>query len=216
MSDTVTYVDDVSLGGESVSSAYDLYLKSKTRLAEAGFKLRKFVTNSTEIREKIKNDEGLAPAANPKEEDLSYAKSSLGTRTSEASEGIHKILGVEWNPRKDVFVFSIEEVAKHMATLQPTKRNVVALTARIFDPLGVLSPVTVRFKVFFQILCEEKIGWDDPFSTELLAEWSHLIKMMQGSTTISIPRCYNPWPFGAAQLVGFCDASAKAYAAVVY
>ena len=40
------YVDDVSRGEGSVSSAYDLYLKSKTRLAEAGFTLRKFVTNS--------------------------------------------------------------------------------------------------------------------------------------------------------------------------
>ena len=69
------YVDDVSLRGESVSSVYELYLKSKSHLAEAGFTLRKFVTNSDEIREKIKNNEGRAPAVvstNPKEEDLSY------------------------------------------------------------------------------------------------------------------------------------------------
>ena len=79
------YVDDVSLGEESVSSAYDLYLKSKTRLAEAGFTLRKFVTNSQELREKIESNEGLSEpvTAHSKEEDLSYAKSSLGTSTSE-------------------------------------------------------------------------------------------------------------------------------------
>ena len=44
------YVDDVSLGSDEVESTYELYLKSKSRLAEAGFKLRKFVTNSEELR----------------------------------------------------------------------------------------------------------------------------------------------------------------------
>ena len=35
------YVNDVSLGSDDVESIYELYLKSKLRLAEAGFKLRK-------------------------------------------------------------------------------------------------------------------------------------------------------------------------------
>ena len=81
--------------------------------------------------------------AHSKEEDLSYAKSSLGTSTSETPEEIHKILGVAWNPKRDELVFDLKEVTKHMVSLQPTKRNVVGLTARFFDPLGVLSPVTV-------------------------------------------------------------------------
>lgn len=38
-----SYVDDVSFGSENVESTYELYLKSKSRLAEA---VRKFVTNS--------------------------------------------------------------------------------------------------------------------------------------------------------------------------
>ena len=58
-----------------------------------------------------------------------------------------------------MFVFNITEVARHMDTLQPTKRNIVFMTVCFFDPLGVLSPVTVGFKVFFQALCKEKIGW---------------------------------------------------------
>ena len=89
------YIDDISLGGESVSSAYDMYLKSQTRLAEAGFTLRKFVANSNEIRGKMKNNEGPAPVpifTNPKKEDLSYVKSSLGVSTAESSEEIwHRV-----------------------------------------------------------------------------------------------------------------------------
>ena len=53
------YVDDVSLGSADVESTYDLYLKSKTRLAEAGFRLRKFVTNSSDLYHRIQLNEGL-------------------------------------------------------------------------------------------------------------------------------------------------------------
>lgn len=40
------YVVDVSIGSDNAESTYELYLNSKSRLAEAGFKLRKFVTYS--------------------------------------------------------------------------------------------------------------------------------------------------------------------------
>ena len=40
------YVDDVSYGTDDADSAYELYKKSKQILAEGGFNLRKFVTNS--------------------------------------------------------------------------------------------------------------------------------------------------------------------------
>ena len=46
------------------------------------------------------------------------------------------------------------------ANLKPKKRDIVSLTSRIFDPMGILSPVTIRFKVLFQKICVSKIGWD--------------------------------------------------------
>lgn len=36
---SLIYVDGMSLGSSDVESTYELYLKSKSRLAEAGFKL---------------------------------------------------------------------------------------------------------------------------------------------------------------------------------
>jgi hypothetical protein len=61
-----------------------------------------------------------------------------------------------------------------MVDTEPTKRNVVSMTARFFDPLGIVSPVTVLFKMFFQQLCEVKLGWDDPLKGGLLKEWNRL------------------------------------------
>ena len=35
------------------------------------------------------------------------------------------------------------------------------LLSRFFNPLGILFPVTIPFKMFFQQLCEARVGWDD-------------------------------------------------------
>ena len=51
------YVDDLSSGGDTDEEAYELYIKSKVRLAEGGFNLRQFVTNSTELRKQIQDNE---------------------------------------------------------------------------------------------------------------------------------------------------------------
>lgn len=43
------YVDDFTFGAGSVDEAFKLYVKSKQCLAEAGFNLRKFASNSTDF-----------------------------------------------------------------------------------------------------------------------------------------------------------------------
>lgn len=46
------YVDDLNMGGDTDEEAYQMYIKSKLRLAEGGFNLRKFVTNSADLKGK--------------------------------------------------------------------------------------------------------------------------------------------------------------------
>ena len=45
------YVENVCVGADDVELFFDCYLKLKFQLPEAGFKLWKFVTNSTELRD---------------------------------------------------------------------------------------------------------------------------------------------------------------------
>ena len=85
--------------------------------------------------------------------------------------------------------------------------------------LGVVSPVTILFKMLFRRLCEAKLEWDDPLSGDLLSEWNGLISALQGTSLIVVPRCYFKevdGPLVSAKLISFCDASTRAYAAVVY
>ena len=44
--------------------------------------------------------------------------------------------------------------------------------AKIFDPLGVIWPVTFQMKVLFQELCKQKINWDDLLPTRIKEDWA--------------------------------------------
>ena len=63
------YVDDLVSGAENVDSVFEFYQKSREQLAIAGFKLRKFVSNSKELLHRIQENEctiGMAEDHEPK------------------------------------------------------------------------------------------------------------------------------------------------------
>ena len=82
-----------------------------------------------------------------------------------------------------------------------------------------MSPVTIQLKVFLQKLCLAKVLWDEPYSSELLNKWQLLLLSLRKASPLCIPLCYFAGSFCSLtsfSLMGFCDASAEAYAAVVY
>lgn len=152
-------MDDLVSGGSDVPTTYELYVKSRVRLASAGFKLRKFVTNSEELRCRLLEDDEMPSEEQPSaEEDQSYAKTSLGVSNDLEST---KVLGGLWDVVQDNLVFDIGQVADTMEPLEPTKRNLASVIAKFFDPLGVVCPVIIPFKMLYQQLRIAKVSWDD-------------------------------------------------------
>ncbi|XP_028397211.1 uncharacterized protein LOC114521021 [Dendronephthya gigantea] len=226
------YVDDLNSGGNNDYSAYTLYKKSRLRLAEGGFNLRKFVTNSPELMKKIEGEEELPAVGKPKsdsqldklapeavnEENETYARITLGA-ASESSKEERKIIGVTWNYAEDNIVFDISNVAELAAKCKPTKRNIVRLSAKFYDPLGFMSPITIQFKILFQELCEGKVTWDDEIPQDIKVKWNKLVTELQRMNRIVLSRCYFrhvSHPVLSCTIHGFCDASKSAYAAVTY
>lgn len=214
-------MDDIAAGADTEGHAYKLYSDSKTMFKEGGFNLRKFVTNSSDLQRKIDENEHstqLPPTDHSQNDEELYTKLTLGT-TQKVRTGETKVLGVRWNPATDSLIFDFSDVASQVVNLEPTKRHVVGAASRFYDPLGFVSPVTIRFKVLFQELCEAKIDWDDVLPPELQHKWRSLVSSLQKGQPISIPGCYFD---GLSMMVfscclqGFCDASKTAYAAVVY
>lgn len=155
------YVDDIIFGASGEEEAYQLYTASKQRLREGGFTLRKFISNSTKLIVKIQSEDPVSQLQlKPVEpEDASYAQSLLHTELDTTAQG-QKVLGVLWNYITDSLIFDLTKVASMASTMEPTERNIVSLTAKFYDPLGLMSPVTIKMKVFFQALCKKGVDWD--------------------------------------------------------
>ena len=92
------------------------------------------------------------------------------------------------------------------------------MSAKIFDPLGFISPITISAKMLFQQVCVHKADWDQPLEGDALNKWNQLPKAFETLSQIKIPRCYSTQDKlrTTFELHGFSDASEKAYAAVVY
>ena len=129
-----------------------------------------------------------------------------------------KILGLNWDTMSDELRFEFVSVMEYLKSLPPTKRSVLKLSAKLFDPLGLLSSFVVNMKIWFQKLCVDKVNWDDRLEGTMLAKWNHLFSEFSFLVKLNIPRCYfvrEKKPV-CRQLHGFSDAFEQATAAVVY
>ncbi len=191
------YMDDLMTGAESVEEAIQLQHVVHSTLLSVGFPLRKYQSNSTDFLNRL--DSSLIETLNTR---------LLG------SESFIFVLGLIWCPQSDTFNVSIN--------LKPlpnpiTKRIFLSDISRIFDVLGMLSPVTIKAKILMQNLWREGLGWNDPISPELEREFLSYRNQLESLSNYCIPRFYTSLNnVKSRQLIGFCDASPKAYCAVIF
>lgn len=166
------YVDDVATSLVDVDAAYQFYQKAKLHLAKASFNLRKFATSSPELHRKVAEDELRSHR--------SIVQSS--SNDSEQEPAVQQVLGINWDVKNDLLIFDVSDIAHLIKAAEPTKRNAISLATKFYDPLGVISPVTVKFKQLFQKLCEKQLDWDEPLTEQLLTEWESLTSDLQQFT----------------------------------
>jgi hypothetical protein len=217
------YVDDWSGGGESTDDAYTMYRQIKSCFAAGNFNLRKWATNSPVLMAQIQSDEEVLKSLTTENlnntGESSYAKESIGGLEEIETPKEHKVLGMNWDTDSDTFVLKLTKVVQFARNLEPTKRNVLKIAAKLFDPLGLLSPVTVLLRMLLQELCAAKYEWDAVISEsnqKVLEKW---IDDLETVSSIVVPRYYfleeerHP---ESVTLHGFGDASQKACCAIIY
>ena len=99
------------------------------------------------------------------------------------------------------------------------KRSVLSIIAGIYDPLGLIAPITFYCKHFVQQLWLAGTDWDEPLSGSLANQWLELYSQLVSDTHFKITRSVkssNNYPISSLQLHGFADASAKGYACCIY
>ena len=115
-----TYVDDIVTGARNEDDGYKLYVESKKTLKSGGFNLRKFVTSSSQLQERIDETEGTLGANSTPTSETTYAKETLGV-SQKSLQGEHKVLGVRWNTTVDSLTLDVIAVAVAAQDLAPTK-----------------------------------------------------------------------------------------------
>lgn len=185
------YVDDLITGGDDIEQLKVLKDDVTTILRSAGFEMHKWHSNEDSVFDK--EDEETIEAVNFSEEVTT--------------------LGLVWNTKSDVFQYKFS-LTGHSSKL--TKRVILSIISQIFDPLGLIGPVTVRSKLLLQDLWRLKIDWDDPVPSDLQLKWTTFRDQLQHIIEISIPRHAFSQTYSRMELHGFGDASEVAYGACIY
>ena len=100
-----------------------------------------------------------------------------------------------------------------------TKRELASLAAKIFDPIGLILPFTVRSKLLLQSLWTQGVGWDDELPEETSRKWVQWVQQLSEVEQLHIPRSYIDWPLSQrakVELHAFGNASEVAYATAIY
>ncbi|CAG2241823.1 unnamed protein product [Mytilus edulis] len=124
---------------------------------------------------------------------------------------------MRWNSKTD-YLFYPHKCKEESTTKLVTKREILRYSSGIYDPLGLLSPVTITAKILLQEIWKLGLQWDSIIEGDICNQWIGIRENIETATQTVFPRYYFTETTGSTQhsLHIFVDASTKAYGAVGY
>ena len=177
-------------GVENESEAISCFLEARSLMLKGNIVVRQWRTNSPSLQKKVQDN-------------------NTSTQSSTVS-----ILGLYWDTQTDTISFPVQ--AFDSTNSQLTKRKVLSMASILYDPLGMLSPVTLVARLFIAKLWERKFDWDQPLPPSLTAQWHTIEKELNAASHPEFRRWVH---FDKAQPVSlriFTDASKFALGATAY
>ena len=207
---TDSYVDDIITSTQTVEQAKKLSVEIDQILELGGFKIKRWIIGRKVVEKNMEDKEEMC----------------------------EKVLGLQWDVINDTISFKIQlnfskkkrgayvekDVEKnellHRIPQILTKRVVLAQVNKIYDPLGLVTPVTVRAKFLMRKLWmneHNQLLWDDPIPEMIKEEWVQLFEDLYKLEEIIFERCILPdKAVGEPILVLFSDGSEKAFGSCAY
>ncbi|XP_048484474.1 uncharacterized protein LOC125490156 isoform X2 [Plutella xylostella] len=191
------YVDDVSVGSNDLDELCEIK-KQLTELLKLGsFELHKWSSNHPKILQDIpKSDQNL--------EDIEFCQHE---------DAFVKTLGIKYNVKKDTFNIGCSQ---NEVLTEYTKRQILSFLSSVFDPLGIIGPIIVLAKIFMQQTWMLRTAWDQAVPYDLNKKFKEFVENLLGMSDIVIPRNIRTYELQLIELVGFSDASNKAYGSCLY
>ncbi len=136
-----------------------------------------------------------------------------------ALENQQKGLGIRWDTKSDNFQFEPSLIVKAAEEVgnSITKRKMLSISARVFDPIGFLAPTTLLLKIIYQQLWEKGVDRDEFVPPEVQTSWKSIMKGLSEFQQLKITR----WIGFASDVISaeiyvFGDASEAANGGVAY
>ena len=193
------YVDDCLKSVPTETDAIKLASDLQSLMKTGGFRLTKWLSNSRQVVNSIQESERAPSVVNlDKGESLP----------------LDRALGVHWDVDRDEIKFKVKLSDKPLA-----RRGILSVVSSVFDPLGLVSPVTLPAKAIVQNLWSQKLGWDDQISEQDAENWLRWLSNLPQLEKISVRRCFKPRGFSSVkntQLHVFSDGSELGYGACAY
>ena len=97
-----------------------------------------------------------------------------------------------------------------------TKRELLRNLANIYDPLGLVSPVTLKGKTIYRETCKAKTAWDATLPEPQAAEYSRWVRELPNR--VAVPRALTTQreAIKEIELHTFGDASGKGVCVALY
>ena len=134
-----------------------------------------------------------------------------------------QVLGMKWNKSEDTLALDLSwlpEVQKWISSdeIVISKRKILSVAHRVFDPIGVASPMTLLPKLLLQDTWETKLGWDEEVPADVAQSFKKWAKELPSLEEIKVPRWLmseetdrSGWTIHV-----YTDASKEAYAACIF
>ena len=191
------YVDDVISGGENEEQLRKFREEALALFKAWGFTLHKWHSTIATLEDQNQPD-GYQ----------TYAKEALGTTPLES-----KLLGLHWNKTVDTLAVNFEECKK---TNELTKRGVLRAMAKVYDPLGIASPIMLNANHIYQQICEENHSWDGALRKEIELAWKQWPYNLPNEVTVPRSLTSVHEKITGVYLHAFGDAGKKGCCAAIY
>jgi hypothetical protein len=153
--------------------------------------------DADETYDDFKENISRQPATNDNGEETTFAKQQLGTNP----ESETKLLGLSWDKSQDTLSVTTnkEEPA--------STKSALSQLAKVYDPLGLVSPTTLPGKLLYREMCEENLAWDGEFPETLMKRWKEWYEQFPERYTVPRTLAPNQQPILSVSLHAFGDAS---------
>ncbi|XP_062541230.1 uncharacterized protein LOC134209266 [Armigeres subalbatus] len=190
------YMDDFLSGAATVEKAILLQKEVQNLLEEGGLELRKWSSNNSDVLKNVPNE------------------ALVGDTTLHFGEDQRiKTLGIGWETKPDHLCIEVQPSSEECIW---TKRKIFSTIAKLYDPLGLVSPVIAWAKIRMQHLWLTAVEWDDPVPEEIASKWMDFVAQLPILNDYKVPRFIFLPDFVSIQFHVFTDASEIGYGACIY